>query len=96
MNVIGVVENMATFIAPDTGTEYDIFGSGGGETLAEYLDTELWGSLPIDPRLREGGDAGTPITIAEPDSPAAQRFMDMAKRLRAKKKSIVGGQLPLA
>lgn len=96
MNVIGVVENMATFIAPDTGTEYDIFGSGGGETLAEYLDTELWGSLPIDPRLREGGDAGTPITIAEPDSPAAQRFMDMAKRLRSKKKSIVGGQLPLA
>lgn len=96
MSVIGVIENMATFIAPDTGTEYEIFGTGGGETLAEYLDTELWGSLPIDPRLREGGDAGTPITIAEPDSPAAQRFMEMAKRLRSKKKSIVGGQLPLA
>lgn len=96
MNVIGVIENMATFIAPDTGTEYNIFGTGGGEVLAGYLDTELWGSLPIDPRLREGGDAGTPITIAEAESPAAQRFMAMAERLQKTKKSIVGGQLPLA
>ncbi|WP_336250354.1 Mrp/NBP35 family ATP-binding protein [Stomatohabitans albus] len=96
MNVIGVIENMATFVAPDTGVEYDIFGSGGGEALAEFLDTELWASLPIDPRLREGGDAGTPITLAEPDSLAATRFMEIAMRLRAKKKSIVGGQLPLA
>lgn len=96
MKVIGVIENMATFIAPDTGTEYDIFGTGGGETLAQALETELWASLPIDPRLREGGDAGTPITLAEPDSAAAQRFTQIAKRLRGQKKSIVGGQLPLA
>lgn len=96
MNLIGVIENMATFIAPDTGTEYDIFGSGGGAALADFLETELWASLPIDPRLRDGGDTGIPITIAEPESPAAERFVAMAKRLRAKKKSIVGGQLPLA
>lgn len=96
MNVIGVIENMATFIAPDTGVEYPIFGKGGGAMLAQQLDTDFWGSIPIDPRLCEGGDTGMPITLAQPDSVVAQRFTEMAQRLLAKKKSIVGGQLPLA
>ncbi len=96
MKVAGVVENMATFVAPDTGREYRIFGEGGGQLLAAELDTELLGSIPIDPRLREGSDAGVPLVVGDPDSPTSQRIGDIAKRLRRSKRSLVGRSLPLA
>jgi ATP-binding protein involved in chromosome partitioning len=57
--VLGVVENMSSFIAPD-GTEYDLFGSGGGQNLAESLGLPFLGSIPIHPELRINADAGTP------------------------------------
>ena len=95
MRVSGVIENMATFIAPDTGKEYRIFGEGGGQLLAAELDTELWGQIPIDTRLREGSDNGTPLVVADPDAPASQRFTEMAKRLAKTKTSLVGRSLPL-
>ncbi|MDA3859975.1 MAG: iron-sulfur cluster carrier protein ApbC [Melioribacteraceae bacterium] len=66
--VFGIIENMSYFIAPDTGNKYDIFGTGGGEKLANELDSKLLGCIPIDPRIREGGDAGKPIVEALPDS----------------------------
>jgi ATP-binding protein involved in chromosome partitioning len=95
MRVAGVIENMATFVAPDTGTEYHIFGEGGGQLLAAELDSELLGSIPIDPRLREGADDGVPLVIGHPDAPAAQRLDEIAGKLMAKKRSLVGKSLPL-
>ena len=95
MRVAGVIENMATFVAPDTGTEYRIFGEGGGQLLAAELDTELLGSIPIEPRLREGSDAGVPLVIADPEAPASQRLTEIAKRLAKSKSSLVGRSLPL-
>ena len=95
MRVSGVVENMATFVAPDTGIEYAIFGEGGGELLAKELDTELLARIPIDPRLREGADSGHPIVVERPDAPASQRFGEVAERLMSSKRSLVGKSLPL-
>jgi ATP-binding protein involved in chromosome partitioning len=96
MRVAGVIENMATFVAPDTGTEYHIFGEGGGALLAAELDTELLGSIPIDPRLREGCDEGVPLVVGDPNAPAAMRLRDIALRLGKRNTSLVGKPLPLA
>jgi len=96
MRVGGVIENMATFIAPDTGKEYRIFGEGGGQLLARELDTELLGSIPIDPRLREGCDDGLPLVIGDPNAPAAVCLRDIALRLGKRGASLVGRPLPLA
>ena len=95
MKVRGVIENMATFIAPDTGKEYHIFGEGGGQLLAAELDTELLGSIPIDARLREGADAGVPLVVGEPDAPASKVITDIAASLGKQKTSLVGRSLPL-
>jgi ATP-binding protein involved in chromosome partitioning len=95
MKVGGVIENMAVFIAPDTGKEYRIFGEGGGQLLAEELGTELLGSIPIDPRLREGSDDGVPLVAADPDAPASRVFTEIAAGLAKKKASLVGKSLPL-
>jgi ATP-binding protein involved in chromosome partitioning len=97
MKVAGVIENMATFIAPDTGKEYRIFGEGGGELLAEELNTELLGSIPIDERLREGSDTGTPLVVADPDAVASHRLVEIARTIAKGKGrgSLVGKPLPL-
>jgi ATP-binding protein involved in chromosome partitioning len=80
MPVIGVVENMSGFTAPD-GEHYPLFGSGGGQALADDLGVELLGQVPIDPRVAEGGDAGKPVVVAEPDSPSAVAIIAAAKTL---------------
>jgi ATP-binding protein involved in chromosome partitioning len=95
MRVAGVIENMATFVAPDTGKSYDIFGEGGGTLLAAELGTELLGSIPIDPRLRAGSDDGVPLVLAEPDAPASQEIRRIADTLARRRTSIVGRSLPL-
>jgi len=79
--VFGIVENMSYFIAPDTGKKYDIFGIGGGEKLAKELNTELLGGIPIDPRIREGGDLGKPIVFDMPDSDNAKIIQDISRKL---------------
>ena len=96
MRVAGVIENMATFIAPDTGTEYHIFGEGGGQLLATELETELLGSIPIDARLREGADDGVPLVIGAPDAPASRRLVEIAQKIAKMKSSLVGKSLPLS
>ena len=97
MKVAGVIENMATFVAPDTGKEYRIFGEGGGQLLAAELNTRLLGSIPIDPRLREQSDAGVPLVLADPESPTSLRIGEIAAQIAAsrKKRSLVGKPLPL-
>jgi ATP-binding protein involved in chromosome partitioning len=78
--VLGVIENMSGFVAPDTGRRYDIFGLGGGRMVAERTGTVLLGEVPIDPAVRESGDAGVPLVVAQPDSAAAQAFYAVAGR----------------
>ena len=82
--VIGVVENMAAFTDPDTGRRFELFSSGGGQRLAEEIGVPLLGSIPLQPRLAELADAGQPILIASPDSPAASSLRDVAEQLRRK------------
>lgn len=81
--VFGIIENMSYFIAPDTGNRYDIFGSGGGERLAGELGTKFLGGIPIDPRIREGGDSGKPIVYGIPDSEHSEKIMGISRNLAA-------------
>jgi len=79
--VLGVVENMSYFIAPDTGKKYDIFGSGGGEKICKELNTTLLGGIPIDPRIRQGGDNGVPMVFGIPDANETKILMDISRKL---------------
>jgi ATP-binding protein involved in chromosome partitioning len=79
--VLGIVENMSYFIAPDTGNRYDIFGAGGGENLSKELKTHFLGGIPIDPRIREGGDKGVPVVYDIPDSNEAKMIVKVANNL---------------
>ncbi|MCX7852833.1 MAG: Mrp/NBP35 family ATP-binding protein [Caldilineales bacterium] len=81
--VLGIIENMAYFIAPDTGQRYEIFGYGGAERAARELGVPFLGRLPLDPRAREGGDLGRPVVATHPDSEIAQAFRTIARQLAA-------------
>lgn len=81
--VLGVIENMSYFIAQDTGNKYDIFGSGGGEKLAAENNTRFFGGIPIDPRIRVGGDSGSPIVHEIPDSEESKIISDIAIKVAA-------------
>lgn len=79
--VLGVVENMSYFIAPDTGNRYDIFGEGGGEKLAAMYGVPFLGSIPLGIGVREGGDKGVPIVVSQPESPQAIAFRRVAEEV---------------
>jgi len=79
--IIGIIENMAYYICPQCGHREYIFGQGGGAAEARKQHIPLLGQIPLDPRLREGGDAGVPIVISEPLSPAAEEFTKIADAL---------------
>ena len=81
--VLGVIENMSTFACPHCGERTDIFGHGGGETMAADLGIPFLGSVPIDTRVREGGDEGQPIVSAAPESPAGAAFVEVAGKIAA-------------
>ena len=81
MRVIGVIENMSYRVCPCCGERDDLFGSGGGASLASHLDVPLLAEIPLEPALREGGDIGVPFTISAPDSPAAVAIRELAERL---------------
>ena len=80
LHLRGVIENMSWFSAPD-GARYEIFGRGGGAQLAEELGVPLLGQVPLVPALRQGGDAGLPIVVAEPTSEAALVLRSIAERI---------------
>ena len=82
--VVGVVENMSAFTDPETGRRFELFSSGGGQRLAEELGVPLLGSVPLQPGLAELADAGQPVVIARPDSPAALSLRGIADQLRQK------------
>ncbi|GAA5193715.1 Mrp/NBP35 family ATP-binding protein [Arthrobacter gyeryongensis] len=94
----GVVENMSFLEMPDGG-RMELFGSGGGRVLAERLsaavgtDVPLLGQIPLDIRLREGGDAGRPLVLTAPETAAAQALQDIAGKLNAKPRGLAGMSL---
>jgi ATP-binding protein involved in chromosome partitioning len=100
-DVAGVVENMAWLDQPD-GTRLELFGSGGGDAVAAGLtetlghDVPVLGRIPLDVRLREGGDGGVPVVVAEPESPAAVALRDVARSLTARPRGLAGRSLGLS
>ncbi len=81
--IAGIIENMSGFIAPDTGVEYDIFGKGTSQPMADEFDTKIIAEVPIEPGIRTGGDEGKPITFAAPSSESAKRFTEAAASIWA-------------
>jgi ATP-binding protein involved in chromosome partitioning len=82
LEIGGVIENMAAFVAPD-GERYALFGEGGGQELADELDVPLLGKVPLTMPLREQSDAGEPLVFSDPDDPAAQAIRQAARGLIA-------------
>jgi ATP-binding protein involved in chromosome partitioning len=82
--LLGIIENMAYFIAPDTGARYDIFGSGGAARLAEQIGIPLLGQIPLGISVREGGDSGRPAVISDMPDAYADVFRDVARQLAAR------------
>lgn len=83
VTVLGIVENMSYFIAPDTGKRYDIFGNGGGKKAAEEMGVPFLGDIPINPLIREGGDKGKPILYADPECEEAKKIKEIARNMAA-------------
>jgi ATP-binding protein involved in chromosome partitioning len=81
--ILGLVENMSYFIAPDTGTRYDIFGSGGAERAASDLGIPFLGAIPLVMSIREGSDAGRPPMVAAPDGPEAAAYRAIGRKILA-------------
>lgn len=96
--VAGVIENMSGLTLPD-GTVLDVFGAGGGEQVAARLtravgaDVPLLGQIPLDPQLREAGDAGTPVVLSAPDSPTGAALRAIADKLAVRKRGLAGMSL---
>ncbi|AXB47132.1 Mrp/NBP35 family ATP-binding protein [Amycolatopsis albispora] len=96
--VAGVIENMSWLEQPD-GSRMEIFGSGGGQSVADSLSKSvgstvpLLGQVPLDPRLREQGDAGTPIVLSAPEAPAAQVLTAAAEKLSVRARGLAGMML---
>ncbi|MFD6857449.1 Mrp/NBP35 family ATP-binding protein [Rhodococcus sp. NPDC060090] len=96
--IAGVVENMSWLELPD-GTKMDIFGTGGGQAVADRLSravgapVPLLGQIPLDPAIRESGDAGTPIVLSAPDSPPGIALREIAEKLAVRRRGLAGMSL---
>jgi ATP-binding protein involved in chromosome partitioning len=88
--ILGIVENMSYFVAPDTGHRYAIFGEGGGRRIADEYGVPLLAQLPLDPDTRVGGDEGAPITVRRPESPQARAFRELGQRVAERIDSLAG------
>jgi ATP-binding protein involved in chromosome partitioning len=92
--VLGIIENMSYFIAPDTGNRYDIFGHGGARAEAETIGVPFLGEVPLTISIREHSDAGTPVVVAEPDSPQTAVYLSIAEKVWAEVKARSGRAAP--
>lgn len=86
--ILGIVENMSFFQCPHCGERTDIFSHGGGEAASKKQEVPFLGELPLDPKVRTGGDTGRPIVVEDPASPQSKIFMDMAGKLAARVSSL--------
>jgi ATP-binding protein involved in chromosome partitioning len=99
--IAGVIENMSYLVCAHCGEQTEVFGSGGGATVAEALSrltgaqVPLMGQVPIDVRLREGGDAGMPLVLSDPDAPAALALRKIADEIGARGRGLAGRNLGL-
>jgi len=99
--LIGVVENMSWLELPG-GERMEVFGAGGGQTVADALTrlvgapVPLLGQIPLEPKVREAGDAGTPVVLADPDAPASKALRAVADRLALRRESLAGKPLGLS
>ncbi len=97
--VAGVIENMSYHLCDHCGEKQYIFGEGGGQTVADELTrtlgarVPLLGQVPLDTRLREGGDAGKPLVLSDPDAPAAAELRKIAENLAGRSRGLLGRQL---
>ena len=100
--IAGVVENMSYLPCPHCGENIDVFGSGGGQSVAESLTRSLGatvpllGQIPIDVRLREGGDSGMPLVLSDPDAPASKELLTVVDALTGKPRGLAGMSLGLS
>jgi ATP-binding protein involved in chromosome partitioning len=83
LEVVGVIENMSWFVAPDTGARYEVFSGGGGSRLADELGVPLMGEIPLQPAVAKAGDDGRPVVASDPDCAAAKALRVAAERLVA-------------
>ena len=82
--ILGIVENMGTFVCPNCGHPTDIFGTGGGARMAARLGVPFLGGVPTDPRVRDGGDNGKPIVSLDPDGLAGAAMRQIARDVAAR------------
>jgi len=100
--IAGVIENMSAFACPHCGEPVELFGSGGGQRVAEALSTTmgapvpLLAQVPLDPRVREGGDDGVPLVLAAPEAAASQALQAVALRLGRRERGLAGRSLGLS
>jgi ATP-binding protein involved in chromosome partitioning len=100
--ITGVIENMSYLVCPHCGEQTDVFGSGGGEAVATTLTrltgttVPLLGQIPIDTRMREGGDNGMPLVLSDPSAPAALQLMKIADSLATRGRGLSGRMLDLS
>jgi ATP-binding protein involved in chromosome partitioning len=100
--ITGVIENMSYLVCPHCGEQMDVFGSGGGAAVAATLSqltgttVPLLGQVPLDTRLREGGDNGTPLVLDDPSSPAALQLVKIADALSSRGRGLAGRMLNLS
>ena len=94
--VLGIVENMAVHVCSNCGHAEHLFGSGGGQAMAEQYGVPLLGSLPLDLRIREQGDAGTPVVAAAPESAPARAYLAAAQALAAQLAARPRASIPIA
>src|SRR5882672_10612255 len=92
--ILGIVENMSSFIAPDTGTKYAIFGEGGGDKVAEEFGVPLLARIPLEIDTRKGRDAGVPIVVGQPDSGQAAAFRALADSVAERLGTLSALKLP--
>ena len=82
--ILGIIENMSYFVCPNCGETTEIFGHGGGERLSEKYGMPLLGRIPLDARIRMGGDEGQPVVLTLPDSPLSEAFFSTARQVAAR------------
>jgi ATP-binding protein involved in chromosome partitioning len=98
--IAGVIENMSWLELAD-GSRVEVFGAGGGATVAQSLSrltgapVPLLGQVPLDPALREGGDGGTPVVLSRPDTAAARALTEIAGKIAGKPRGLAGKRLTL-
>lgn len=84
--IFGIVENMSGLVCPHCGETIHVFGEGGGEKVAQDMDIEFLGSIPMDPRISADSDEGTPFVTRHPDSPASKAFGEIIEKIEEKVK----------